>query len=107
MTQVFLAMMWRGADGSLTIAFWWAAVLSTTGISAGIWSLVAPESMRFHYFRALNWRRSDRGLRLLTPGDAWGWSSQLQIRLSGVLVIVLSIAFMTWIVFFTVPGVAY
>jgi hypothetical protein len=104
---LFLAMMWRSADGGLTIAFWWAAALSTLGIVLGIWSLVAPESMRFHYFRALNSRRRESGRRLLTPADAWGWSSAWQIRLGGVLAIALAAAFMTWILFFTRPGVAY
>src|ERR1700681_4354499 len=107
MTQLFLAMMWRSADGGLTIAFWWAAALSTLGVVLGIWSLLAPESMRFHYFRALNSRRSGSGRRLLTPADAWGWSSAWLIRLGGVLVIAVVTAFMTWILFFTVPGVAY
>ena len=103
----FLAMMWRSADGGLTIAFWYAALLSTIGIVVGIWGLVAPESLRFHYFRALNSRRSESGRRLLTPADGWGWSSARQIRLGSVLVIALAAAFMTWIIFFTAPGVAY
>ena len=107
MTPIFLAMMWRNADGSLTIAFWWAVVLSAVFIGAGIWSLVAPESMRFHYFNALNWRRRERGLRLLTPSDAWGWSSSASIRFAGVVAIAMGAGFMTWIAFFTAPGVAY
>jgi len=92
-------MMWRSADGGLTLAFWWAAVLSTAGIAAGIWGLVAPESLRFHYFRALNSRRSESGRRLLTPAGVWGWSSARQIRLASVLVIALATGFMTWILF--------
>ena len=104
---VVLAMMWRSADGSLTIAFWYAAVLSTIGFAAGIWMLVAPESMRFHYFNMLNSRRRARGARLVTPADGWGWSSPTQIRLGGVLAIALATVFMTWVVFFTVPGRAY
>jgi len=106
-TQIFLSMMWRSADGGLTLAFWWAAALSTAGIGAGIWGLVAPESLRFHYFRALNSRRSESGRRLLTPADAWGWSSALQIRIACMLAIALATALMTWILFFTTPGVAY
>jgi hypothetical protein len=107
MTAFILAMMWRSADGGLTIAFWWAAVLSTIGIALGICGLVAPESLRFHYFRALNSRRIQSGRHVLTPADGWGWSSTLQIRLGGVLVIALATAFMTWILCFTTPGVAY
>src|SRR5450759_2239081 len=74
-------MMWRAPDGSLTIAFWYAAVLSTMFVAAGIWSLTAPESLRVHYFNVLNSRRRDRGVRLLTPKDAWGWSSPIHIRI--------------------------
>ena len=107
MTPAFLAMMWRAPDGSLTIAFWYAAVLSTMFVAAGIWSLTAPESLRVHYFNVLNSRRRDRGVRLLTPKDAWGWSSPIHIRLGGVLAIALGVGFITWSVFFTVPGVAY
>lgn len=104
---IHLAMMWRSADGSLTLAFWYAAVLSTIGIATGVWMLVAPESMRLHYFNLLNSRRRARGARLVTPADGWGWSSPTQIRLGGVLAIGLATVFMTWIVFFTVPGRAY
>lgn len=107
MTPTFLAMMWRSADGNPTIAFWWAAVLSTLMIAAGIWSLVAPESMRFHYFKVLNSRRTDRGHRLLTPSDAFGWSSVASIRFWGAVAIALAAGFMTWVAFFTAPGVSY
>jgi hypothetical protein len=106
-TPAFLAMMWRAPDGSLTLAFWYAVVISTLFIAGGIWSLVAPESLRFHYFNVLNSRRRDRGARLLTPKDGWGWSSPTKIRLAGVLEVALGVGFMSWIVFFTVPGVTY
>src|SRR5260370_18155089 len=99
-------MMWRSADGGLTLAFWWAAALSTAGIGAGIWGLVAPESLRFHYFRALNSRRSESGRRLLTPAHALRWSSALQIPIVGPLTLALVTAFMTWLLFFTTPCLA-
>jgi hypothetical protein len=103
MTPIYLAMMWRNPDGSLTIAFWYAALVSTVMIAAGIWCLLAPESMRFHYFNVINSYRA----RAIAPDEAWGWSSPIQIRLGGLLAIVLGAAFMTWIVFFTTPGVTY
>lgn len=102
---MFLAMMWRSADGSLTVAFWYAALLSTLMIALGIWSLVAPESLRFHYFNFLNRLPGQR--RVVTPNETWGWKSPTQIRLTGLLAIGLAGAFMTWIVFFTTPGVSY
>ena len=79
MMQIFLAMMWRSADGRPTFAFWYAAVLSTLMIAAGIWSLVAPDSLRLHYFNFLN--KLPRQRRGVTPSDTWSWKSPTQIRL--------------------------
>jgi len=79
LTQIFLAMMWRSADGGLTIAFWWAAALSTAGIAAGIWGLVAPESCAFTTSApsirgeaspaGACWRRPSMGL-VIRPADS-------------------------------------
>ena len=100
-------MMWRNPDGSLTIAFWYAAALSTVMIAAGTWSLLAPESMRVHYFNMLNSRRRAHGARLVTPADALGWSSPASIRFWGAVAIALAAGFMGYIVFFTAPGIGY
>jgi hypothetical protein len=106
---IFLAMMFRYADGSLTLAFWYAAALSTLMIGAGIWGLVAPESFRVFYFnlyhglpRTLGHRQSSERT---TTG--WGWGSRTSIRLSSVLAIAVAGTFMAWVAFFTRPGVTY
>jgi hypothetical protein len=105
MTSIYLAMMWRNRDGSLTLAFAWAVVLSTLMIAFGIWGFAAPESLRLRYFKLLNQR--PRGGRVIAPRDAWAWSSPTRIRLGSVLAIAVAGGFLTWVVFFTAPGVAY
>jgi hypothetical protein len=42
MTLVFLAMMWRNANGSFTFGFWYVAAVALLMFAAGIWSLVDP-----------------------------------------------------------------
>ncbi|HEV2034949.1 MAG TPA: hypothetical protein VGU71_12240 [Candidatus Dormibacteraeota bacterium] len=102
---MFLAMMWRSADGSPTLAFWWVAFISTVMIAAGIWGIVAPESLRARYFNLLN-KRTRRG-RVQEPAETWGWKSPNQIRIGSLLAIALAGALITWVAFFAAPGVAY
>jgi hypothetical protein len=115
-TAVFLAMMFRNPDGSLTFGFWSAVVLSTLMIASGTWSLVAPSSFRTFYFNVLRSIRRLRLGRLATTkklSDAgpspigWGWSSPGLIQISGAVAVLLAIALMTWVILFTVPGRAY
>ena len=105
MAMDFLAMMFRYRDGSLTFNFWYVVTLGTVAAAAGVWMVVAPVSMRTHYFILLN--KLQRGRRLINPTDAWGWSSPTQIRLGGVVAIVLGLTAVTLVVFFAAPGVAY
>jgi hypothetical protein len=107
--SVFLAMMFRYADGSLTLAFWYAAALSGLMIALGIWGLVAPQSLRVAYFtfyhslpRTFGHRH---GAERATTG--WGWGSSTSIRLSCLLAIAVGGAFLTWVALFTRPGVTY
>jgi len=106
LAPVFLAMMWRYADGSLTFNFWYVSAVALLMVASGIWSLVAPESFRVFYFNLV--RKLSR-----VPGQSaplnmgWGWGSPTAIRVVGVVAIALAVGFMTWVVFFTVPGVAY
>ena len=106
---IFLAMMFRYADGSLTMAFWYAAALCTLMVGAGIWGLVAPKSFRVTYFNL--YRNLGRfrtfGHRPETPTTGWGWGSPTSIRLSSVLAIAVAGSFMAWVAFFTRPGVTY
>jgi hypothetical protein len=100
-------MMFRYADGSPTLAFWYAAGLSTLMIGAGIWGLVAPESLRVSYFNLYHslprtFGRTHRSARTTT---GWGWGSPTSIRLSSVLAVAVAAVFMAWVAFFTHPGV--
>jgi hypothetical protein len=105
--QAFLAMTFRNSDGSYTVAFWYLVGVEVIMAGAGIWSLVAPESMRTRYFNLVNSLRSVRGARQVTLSRGWGWSSPAQIRLIGALAVVAGLGFMIWVIFFTTPGVAY
>ena len=98
-------MMFRYRDGSLTFFFWYVVTLGTLMAAAGVWCVVAPESMRTRYFILLN--KLQRGRRLINPTDAWGWSSPTQIRLGGAVAILLGLTAVTLVVFFAAPGVAY
>jgi hypothetical protein len=86
-------LFFRWADGSFTWAFWYVAAIAVLMVAAGIWSLVAPES-----FRARNLKFLRKGL---------GLSSNAFVRVAGAVEIVLAVGFMTWVLFFTAPGVAY
>jgi hypothetical protein len=116
MEPVFLAMMWRYADGTFTLGFWYAALIAVLMVASGVWSLIAPESFRTFYFNLLrSLRRVGIGRRattnrLLSAGSrpiGWGWGSPASIRFWGVVEIALAAAFMAWVLFFTVPGHAY
>jgi hypothetical protein len=113
---VFLAIMWRYADGSFTLGFWYAAVVALLMGVSGIWSLVAPESFRAFYFnlmrslRRVGIGRSATTIKLLNAGSrpiGWGWGSPASIRFWGVVGVALAAGFMAWVLFFAVPGVAY
>jgi hypothetical protein len=106
-TPMFLAMMFRYADGSFTIAVWYVGGVALLMIGSGIWSLVAPESFRVLYFNVLRKVHRITGHRSELPRTGWGWGSARSIRLSASLGIALAVGFMTWVVFFTAPGVAY
>jgi hypothetical protein len=116
MQPVFLAMMWRYADGTFTFGFWYAALMALLMVASGVWSLIAPESFRTFYFNLLrSLRRVGIGRRattnrLLAAGSrpiGWGWGSPTSIRLSGAVAIAIAAGFMTWVLVFTVPGRAY
>ncbi len=113
---VFLAILWRYADGTFTFAFWYAAVLALLMGASGVWSLMAPESFRDFYFNVLRSLRRVRigrratTKRLLAAGSrpiGWGWGSPASIRFWGAVETTLAVGFMTWVLVFTVPGRAY
>ena len=109
-------MMWRYADGSFTLGFWYAAAVALLMIGSGVWSLIAPASFRLVYFKFLRslrrvklGRRATTNKLLLEPSRpiGWGWGSPASIRFWGAVGIAIAVGFMTWIVFFTAPGVTY
>ena len=100
-------MVFRGPDGELTLGFWWAATVSFGLIVAGIWGLVAPQSLRRRYFGMIRALYVQRGAVNRAPTTGWGWGSPLAIRICCALAVVAATVFMTWVVFFTRPGVAY
>ena len=106
---VFLAMMWRYADGSFTFGFWYVSTIALLMSASGIWVLVAPKSFRVFY---LNVQRKIHSLpgnrnRSEPPSPGWAWGSITAIRIVSAIEVALAAGFMTWVVFFTVPGVAY
>ena len=116
MTPTFLAMMFWYPDGTPTLGFWYATLIAVLMIASGVWSVIAPESFRTFYFNLLrSLRRIGIGRqattnRLLAAGSqpiGWGWSSPASIRFWGVVAIAVAGGFMTWVVFYTVPGRVY
>jgi hypothetical protein len=104
---MFLAMMWWYPNGTPTIGFWYAALVASLLIASGIWGLIAPESLRTFYFGLLRGIRTIRSDRADLPSTGLGWGSPTSIRLSSVLAIALATGFMSWVLFFTVPGRVY
>ena len=107
LSAMFLAMMWWYPNGAPTVGFWYAALVASLLIAGGIWGLIAPESFRTFYFRLLRNIRTIRSDRAHVPSTGWGWGSPTSIRLSSVLAIALAAGFLSWVLFFTVPGRVY
>lgn len=112
MAAIFLKLIFRYPDGTLTFFFWFFGALGLLMVAAGVWCLVAPES----YARRMIRRRSRRLLRwpsrsALEPVPAPTgrfWASHLGwVRLGGAVGIALGIAVIGWLVFFSVPGRLY
>jgi uncharacterized membrane protein HdeD (DUF308 family) len=100
MDAIFLSLIFRNSDGSLTAYSWFLAVVALFMISSGIWCVVSPES----YVRYMT--RS----RWVEPPSGRFWSTMRSprwVRASGVLAIVAAVGFMTWALFFTVAGRLY
>jgi len=102
---MFLAIMWWYPDGTPTSGFWYAAFIAALLTAGGVWGLIAPELFRTFYFGLLSKRtRFDPSG---VPRMGWGWGSPTSIRLSSVLAIAVAASFMSWVLFFTVPGRVY
>ncbi|HEY8855398.1 MAG TPA: hypothetical protein VIN12_09055 [Candidatus Dormibacteraeota bacterium] len=100
MDSIFLSLVFRNPDGSLTGYSWFLAVVALYMISSGIWCLVSPAS----YVRFMT------RTRWVTPPSGPFWSRMSSpgwVRASGVLAIAAAVGFMTWVLFFTVAGRLY
>jgi len=108
-TPIYLALMWRYSDGTFTFGFWYLGSLALLMFASGTWGVLAPESFRVFYFNIQLKLHSLPGNRNRSeaPRLGWGWGSTAAIRIMSAIAIGLSAGFMTWVLFFTVPGRAY
>lgn len=97
---VFLALVFRNPDGSLTFYTWFLAAVALFMIGSGIWSLISPTSY-VRYTTQSRWVKPPTGKFWTTM------SSPRWVRALGVLAIVVAVGFMTWVLFFAAPGVLY
>src|SRR6266567_2324723 len=68
-------MMWRYADGTLSLGFWYAAAVALLMVASGVWGLVAPASFRAFYFNLLRrLRRVGVGRRATTNQLVYGFA---------------------------------
>jgi hypothetical protein len=102
---VMAPTMFKNPDGSITGAVLYCGALALAMVAAGVWSLVAPEDLKTRYFGLL--ASLHAGRPGTAPRTGWGWGSSRSIRISGIAAIALALGFMTWLLFFTVPGRYY
>ena len=102
---VMTPTMFKNPDGSITGAVLYCGALALAMVAAGVWSLVAPEHLKTRYFSLL--ASLHAGRPGTAPRTGWGWGSPRSIRISGIAAIALALGFMTWLLFFTVPGRYY
>ncbi len=91
---VFLHLIFRNPDGSLTDFSWYFAAVATFMVISGIWSLISPESYR-----------------RFSLGSKRAQASKLPplwlLRTAGGVGIVAAVGFMGWAIFFSTPGKLY
>lgn len=106
MAPIFLALIFRNADGSFAISFWICTAQVLLMVTLGIWCLVAPESFVRRTIRL----SGDPPARRFWAFGIWSWplpKSHLWVRVVGASAIAIAIGLMTLVVFFTVPGRYY
>jgi hypothetical protein len=99
-TRIFLHLVFRNFDGSLTTYSWFLAAVAVFMVGSGIWCLVSPES----YVRYMS-----RGRRAQRPsGHFWmTMASARWTRIAGALAIILAVGFMGWVLLLSQPGQLY
>ena len=98
--RIFLHLIFRNPDGSLTLVSWYFVLLSLFMVAGGTWCLLSPQS----YVRYVTQGRlvnPPKGLfGTLTTSPRW-------VRTSGAVAIVVAVCFMGWVVVFSTPGRLY
>lgn len=97
---VFLHLLFRNPDGSFTFFSWYIAYVALFMVASGIWSLLSPQS----YVRIMTqgrWAKPPNGVLWATI------ASPRWVRAAGLLAIVAAVAFMGWVLLFSVPGRLY
>ena len=100
MTRIFLHLVFRNFDGSLTIYSGFLAAVALFMVGSGIWCLVSPESY-VRYMTRGNWVHPPTGRFWMTMA-APRWT-----RISGALAIIVAVGFMAWVLLLSVPGHLY
>jgi hypothetical protein len=99
-TRLFLHIIFRNPDGSLTVYSRYLALVALFMIASGIWSLLSPHSyVRF----------TTQGRWVKPPsGPFWTIMSQPRsVRIVGTVAILVAVGFMGWVVFVYAPGRLY
>ena len=100
MTRIFLHLVFRNFDGSLTPYSWFFAAVALFMVESGIWCLVSPDSY-VRYMTQSRWARPPSGQFWTTM------SSPRWVRISGALAIIVAVGFMSWVLLLSVPGHLY
>jgi len=100
MTRIFLHLVFRNFDGSLTIYSWFLAAVALFMVGSGIWCLVSPESY-VRYMTRGNWVQPPTGRFWMTMASP-RWT-----RISGALAIIVAVGFLVWVLLLSVPGHLY
>ena len=100
MTTIFLHLVFRNSDGSLTANSWFLAAVALFMVGSGIWCLVSPES----YVRSISGGRRAQA----SSGHFWiTMATPRWTRISGALAIILAVGFMVWVLLLSQPGHLY
>ncbi len=100
MTRIFLHLVFRNFDGSLTAYSWFLAAVAFFMGGAGIWCLVSPESY-VRYMSRGRWSKPPTG-NFWTTIASPRWT-----RISGALAIIAAVGFMAWVLLLSIPGQLY
>lgn len=100
MARIFLHLIFRNPDGTLTFFSWYFALVALFMVASGIWSLLSPQSY-VRFMTRGRWVKPQSGrLWMVMASPRW-------VRITGAVAIVAAVCFMGWVVLFSVPGRLY